>query len=441
MKLAVVGWNYKTTPIETREKLAVPSCERAATTHRLKQLAGLQELVILSTCNRLELYFTSKDPQKSISIILREFDQKLNGESAQGSVYHHHDLEAVTHLFKVTASLDSMVIGEPQITGQVKEAYQWHLERGELGKFFNGLFPRAFSAAKRIRNETCIAHYAVSISFAAVELARAIFSDLTNQSVMIIGAGEMAELAVKHLMKNGVKQLLVTNRTFANAVKLAESCQGSAIRFDQLITHLPNADIVIGSTGAWGYIITEAMVKQSLKKRKGRPMFFIDIALPRDIDPAVNELPDVFVYDIDDLQNVVDANKVEREKQAEYAHAILLEEVRKVDFWFKSLSAVPFVKALRERFQEVAQAELHKTLPRLSDLDEQQTAAIEYMMHCVLQKLLHTPTTKLRELTQHEDSQLYLNTMMELFELNESPTQESSSRIPHLRVVSGESGS
>ena len=291
MKFAVLGWNYKQTPIEIRELLSLSpeQCTRLAT--ELKQELGLEELLILSTCNRTELYFVSEFSSHMSQRLCQHLKQYWQVPELPDLAYELFELEAVDHLFRVACSLESMVLGEPQILGQVKEAYQHFQDSQHLGRLSRYLFQKAFYTAKRVRTET--SNFAVSISFAAVELAKRIFGELTDQTIMVIGAGEMAELAAKHLIKNGVTRLLVTNRTFANAVQLAERCNGSAIRFESLPEYLPNADIIIGSTGASHYIIDQKIVKQCLKQRKGRPIFFIDIAVPRDIDPKVNSLSNV----------------------------------------------------------------------------------------------------------------------------------------------------
>ena len=258
MKLAAIGWNFRKTPLEIREQLALSYEQQLTFIRKSLQDCQFQELVVLSTCNRVEYHFVAEQPRMACQRIKEQLAQQINLPGLPGLSYEAFDIEAVRHLFRVTASLDSMIVGEPQILGQVKEAYQQFLDYHFVGSFFKGLFPRAFSAAKRIRSETRIAHNAVSISFAAVELAKHIFSDLSQQTVLIVGAGEMAELAVKYFIKNGVSKLLVTNRTFAHAMKLAEENWGSAIRFEQLSDYLENADIVIGSTGAQDFIITES---------------------------------------------------------------------------------------------------------------------------------------------------------------------------------------
>ncbi len=417
MKFAVLGWNFRETPLEIREQLVLPPAQQLAFAKILFDEAELQELVVLSTCNRTEFYCVASNPQETVPKIQQKLTEHFNIPNLAEMSYQAYDIEAVRHLFRVVASLDSMIVGESQINGQVKEAYRQCLENGTVGSFFKGLFPRAFSAAKRIRTETRISRNAVSISFAVVELAKRIFNDLSRQTIMIVGAGEMAELAAKHFMKYGVSKLLMTNRTFANAVALAEQYQGSAIQFEQLSDYLGSADIIISLTGAQHFIITHETVKQCIKRRKGNPMFFIDIAVPRDIDPRLNDLPNVYLYDIDDLQNVVDNNRKEREQEAEIAEHILEEEAEKLQSWFKNLSSVPMIRALREAFHETGAAELEKTLQKLNNLPPEQQQQIERLVHTLINKLLHKPSHNLRQLSHQDDGHLYLDSLIQLFEL------------------------
>lgn len=431
MKFAILGWNFKDTSLEIREQLALPYSQQLAFARHLVQAASLQELVILSTCNRIEFLSVADQPQHAIAQLQTHLSEHFKLPQLAETAYQVYDLEAATHLFRVTASLDSMIVGEPQIQGQVKEAYQHFFEHEYVGTFLKSLFPRAFSAAKRVRQETQIAHNAVSISFAAVELAKRIFNDLSQQTVMIMGAGEMAELAAKHFIKNGVSKLWVTNRTFSNAVALAEQYQGSAIRFEQLSDYLESTDIIIGSTGANNFVIWQETVKQCIKRRKSNPLFFIDIAVPRDIDPRVNDLPNVYVYDIDDLQNVVDSNRQERQQQAQVAEQIIHEEVKKLQAWFKNLSVVPTIRALRETFEAVSTAELEKTFQKLHNLSPQQKQQVERLVHTLTNKLLHLPSHNLRKLSNREDGHLYLESLHQLFELSPLELAKEESRDSH----------
>ena len=307
MRFTVIGWNFKKTPIEVRERLALTQVQQIELASRLKESFKLGGIVILSTCNRTEFFLVNAEQQ--LNQIIEMLHKYWNISNLRESIYILQNLDASRHFFRVASSLDSMVLGEPQILGQLKDTFHCFREAELTGKLLHPLFTRAFSTAKRVRTETTVASNAVSVSYAAVELAKHIFEDLSKQTVIVIGAGEMAELAVQHLMRNGISQLFVTNRTFTSAAELAEKFQGLAVPFEHLNRHLHQADIVISSTGARKYIITQELVKKCLVNRKGNPMFFIDIAVPRDIDPEINKLHGTFCYDIDDLQSIVSQNQ------------------------------------------------------------------------------------------------------------------------------------
>ncbi len=437
MKLGVLGWSYRQTPIELRDRIALSTVQQQEVAEKLRQLLPLQELTILSTCNRTEFYFSAPNCEEVTKHLKEILIQRWNVEELHTQAYEYFHLDAARHLFRVASSLDSMILGEPQILGQLKDSYQRFEEWKWVGSQFHSLFPRAFHAAKRIRTETSISNFAVSISYAAVELAKRIFSDLRQQSVLIIGAGEMAELALQHLRRQGFDQLYVINRTYPNAVQLAEKFGGHALRFEQLEENLCRADIIISSTGASHFILTQSMVRKCLKNRRGRSMFLIDIAVPRDIEPEINELPGAYCYDIDDLQNVVQRNQQERERQAEQAGEILEQEIEKVHDWFRARSAVPTIKKLRESYHTIGQAELEKALRRLQDLSPEQQQIVERMVYNLVNKLLHPPTKNLRELGRREEAHLYLNALQELFALEEDTKPDSLSEKRHLKLVHG----
>ena len=292
MRFTVIGWNFKNTPIEVRERLALTRDQQIELANRFKESFKLSGIVILSTCNRTEFFLANAEQQ--INQIIEMLQKYWNIPDLRESIYILQNLDASRHLFRVASSLDSMVLGAPQILGQLKDTFHCFCEAELTGKLLHPLFTRAFSTAKRVRTETTVASNAVSVSYAAVELAKHIFEDLSKQSVIVIGAGEMAELAVQHLIRSGISQLFVTNRTFTSAAELAEKFQALAVPFEHLNRHLHQADIVISSTGARNYIITQELVKQCLLNRKGNPMFFIDIAVPRDIDPEINLLHGTF---------------------------------------------------------------------------------------------------------------------------------------------------
>src|SRR5690349_8093670 len=324
MQLALVGLSHKTAPVEVRARLAFNdgALRRALTTLLGRQ--HVTEVMILSTCNRVEVVAESPDAQL-IREFLCEFHQ-IPPDSVSKHLYSFRNAEVIRHVFRVASSLDSMMVGEPQILGQVKEAYRIAMDAGTVGMHLSALMTRAFAVAKKVRNETGISQSAVSVSFAAVELARKIFGDLSGKTVMIIGASKMGELAARHLRRNGVSSVLVTNRTFERAVELAKVFEGAAVPFEHFAEHMERADIVISSTGAPHFIIGKPLAEQIMHRRKYKPMFLIDIAVPRDIDPTVNEIDNAFLYDIDDLQQVIDSNLKERMREALRAEEIIASE-------------------------------------------------------------------------------------------------------------------
>src|SRR5499433_1572941 len=317
MQLAIVGVSHKTAPVEVRERLAFNSDVLRSALTALMNRQNVREAIILSTCNRVEVMAESPD-DRLIREFLCEFHQ-IPPDSVSEHIYSFKNADAIRHVFRVAASLDSMMVGEPQILGQVKEAYRIAADAGTVGMHLSALMNRAFAVAKKVRNETGISQSAVSVSFAAVELARKIFGDLSGKTVMIIGASKMGELAAKHLKRAGVSSVLVTNRTFDRAVELAQVFEGAAVPFEHFTDHMDRADIVISSTGAPHFIISRTLAEQVIHRRKNRPIFFIDIAVPRDIDPTVNEIDNAYLYDIDDLQAVIDENLKERMKEASRA--------------------------------------------------------------------------------------------------------------------------
>ena len=428
-KIGLLSLSYKTTVIEMREKLAVPQDQFLPLISALTKTRVSSEIMVLSTCNRVEIYFVSENPLKSFEKLKSAFLHFLNLEKELNIAFQEmYGAHAVKHLYRVASSLESLVIGEPQILGQIKDAYKISQMAGGCGILLNKLFNNAFTVAKRVRFETEIARFAVSISYAAVELAKKIFSDLNEKTILIIGAGEMAELAVAHLIKAGICRVMVTNRTFKKAVHLAEKFEGSAVRMEAIAEHLENADIIISSTGAKKYIIEPEMVRNSMKKRKQKPAFFIDIAVPRDIDPNVNEINNVFVYNIDDLQNVVDSNLNEREKEAEKAKDLIEEEVKNYFRWISSLEVVPIIKAFRSQIRKLVQTELEATFTRMKNLDMEQKSEIKKIARSITNKFLHQPTVQLRELSKNKQL-IAVDSFQEIFQLNVQEKQKKSDKI------------
>ncbi len=315
----------------------------------------------------------------------------LDPETIESHLYDYQGEEAIRHVFRVASSLDSMVIGEPQILGQIKTAYGYATEFKTAGLILNRFLHKAFSVAKRVRTETEIASNAVSVSFAAVELARKIFGTLDDKTVLLIGAGEMCELAARHFINNGVSNVMVTNRTFARAEKLAEEFKGKPILFDNFPDHLLQVDIILSSTGAPNFILGQKKMEEVIRLRRNKPMFLIDIAVPRDIEPKVNDIDNVYLYDVDDLQGVVQANLKERQKEAKKAEGIVDEEIGQFHRWLGTLDVVPTIVSLRGRMEEIRRGELEKTFSNLKDLDKRERKAIEALTSAIINKVLHQP--------------------------------------------------
>ena len=421
VNLILVGVNHKTTPVEIREKLAFTKGKIEESVDLIFNFPEIIEHTILSTCNRVEIYARANCQDSAINSI-KQFICDFHGLSSlelEDHFYSYRNEQAVEHLFRVSSSLDSMVLGEAQILGQVKDAYSLAKDLRSTGLVLNQLFEKAFSIAKKVREETGIAERSVSISSAAVELAQKIFDDLENRTVMLVGTGEMAELAAKHLISYGVKTVYVTSRTYDRAVNLARSLNGSALGFDDFKNELYRADIVITSTSAPNFIIKKEMVEQAIQDRKNKPIFFIDIAVPRDIEPEINSLENVYLYDIDDLQIVVSANMKEREKEAENALNFINQEVTKFNNWIGSLDAVPTIVEIRNKAENIRNEELEKALKKIDNLSELDKETLHLMSSSMVNKILHKPTIKLKEKTQSEDGHIYLKAIRHLFHLDD----------------------
>jgi glutamyl-tRNA reductase len=418
MAIVVVGLNHKTAPVVVRERLAFAEHELAEPLRRFRGSA-IEELVILSTCNRVEFYMQTPRPEVGMRQCT-EFLAAYHGLQASKfapHLYHLQDADAIRHLFRVAASLDSMVLGEPQILGQVKTAYVAAQEAERTGAVLNRLFARALSVAKAIRSETGIGDHAVSVSSAAVELAKKIFERLHDRTAMVLGAGETSELAARHLLRQGIATMYVANRTMARAEKLAQMLDAKAIHWETFPEYLVMTDIVVSSTSAPQPIVDRAMVQDVMRARRGRPMFFIDIAVPRDIDPAVNALDDVFVYDIDDLEKVVEANRHERRQEALAAEDLIWREVRQFRQWLASRDVVPTIVALRRRAEAVRLEELDKALAKLGPLSERERRAVEALTVGLVNKLLHAPTVNLKRASRSGQGQDFAQLLQQLFEL------------------------
>jgi glutamyl-tRNA reductase len=415
MQLALVGLSHKTAPVELRERLAFND---EALRLALKSLVGrndVNEAIILSTCNRVEVVAESPD-ERLIREFLCEFHQ-ISPETVSNHLYSFRNTEAIRHVFRVAASLDSMMVGEPQILGQVKEAFRIAADTGTVGMHLSALMNRAFAVAKKVRSETGISQSAVSISYAAVELARKIFGDLTGKTVMIIGASKMGELAAKHLKRNGVSSVLVTNRTFERAVELAKVFEGAAVPFEHFTDHMDRADIVISSTGAPHFVINKPLAEQIIHRRKNKPMFFIDIAVPRDIDPTVNEIDNAFLYDIDDLQQVIDANLKERMMEASRAEEIVDSEVQAFCLKMKSREVVPTIVQLRDSLEKMRRDEIERNRRYLKDLSPEQQSAVDHITKSMVNKILHSPIEQLKQMAHDPEGPDFIDIVRRVFNI------------------------
>ena len=420
LKVFDIGMNHETAPVALRE------CLGGDADHTRKALAGMRRLEVvreglfLSTCNRVEALFVAEEAEganESVISLLAD----LGGVRIQDlapCLYMLEQMDAVRHIFNVASSLDSMVVGEPQILGQIKEAYALATQEKTSGVILNRLMHRAFHVAKRVRFETEICGSAVSISYAAVELAKKIFHVLEGKQVLLIGAGEMAELAARHLLTHGVSSLVVANRTFERAVEVAENFNGRAVSFEEIDSELHNADIVITSTASKEYVITQSQVKQCLKKRRNRPLFFIDIAVPRDVQPEVHDLTSVYLYDIDDLKGVIALNMSQRKEEAVKASRIVEEEVGKFEKWLKTLAVVPTIVSLQEKAESIILAEFVKSRAVLDQLTPTQHEAIETLTRSIVEKVLNDPIVFLKGRAGRSSLNTYLDLAKRLFRLN-----------------------
>ncbi|GAB4284921.1 MAG: glutamyl-tRNA reductase [Coriobacteriia bacterium] len=422
MHLILVGLSHKTAPVEIRERLTFPAHRQAEALSLLTRYDEVAEAVIVSTCNRTEIYAVVTGEDAGVDAVLDFMTtyHDLDQHDLVRYLYIIRGEAVIRHLFRVVASLDSMVLGEAQILGQVKEAYDHAFDNGASGRAFNKLFRQSFQVGKRVRTETEIGENAVSISYAAVELAKKVFDTLDGRTVLILGAGKMSELTAKHLVSNGVKAVLVANRTYERAEELACRFCGEAIRYDALFERMREADIVISSTAATHYVITREQVAATMKGRGGRPLFMIDIAVPRDIEPAVNELSSVFLYDIDDLNGVVESNLEERMREARRAEAIIDEEIEAFIGWLESMQVVPTVAAIRAKAEAIRQAEFEKALKRLGGLSEKELKTVDALTCAIVNKMLHGPTARLKQAAGSKEGLTVVETARALYGLEDS---------------------
>jgi glutamyl-tRNA reductase len=431
MPLAVVGASHRTAPVELRERFAFGRAELAGA---LDQVAGRgAEAVLLSTCNRTEIYLSDGEAGDALGTARRLLAQRIGADAEAGSryLYVHRDRDAASHLFRVTAGLDSMILGEPQIQGQVKQAYATAREvAGDgapvVGPALNRLFQTAFSVAGRVRSETGLGIGAASVSSAAVDLAKKIFGALKGRRALVLGAGEMSEVTLECLAAEGVRAAIVANRTFERAQELAERWGGTAMKLDDFASALPDVDIAICSTAAPHPVITRAGLRRALPGGPRKPLCIIDIAIPRDVEPAVGDEPNVFLYNIDDLRQIVDQNLDRRRAQLPAAESIILEGVEDYWGWYSGLAVVPTIRALRDRGERLRQAEVDRVLRQLAHLAPEDRRAVEALTRALTNKILHTPTVRLRHAAGNGRGTGVVDAVRYLFELEHETSEPES---------------
>ena len=398
MEILCIGMNHNTASVDLRERLAFSEAEIGASLRNLMALPSVREGLILSTCNRVEILVVTGDASRAAADVegFVAEERRIEPGSFAGSLYRHKDVEAVEHLFRVASSLDSMVVGEPQILGQIKDAFRASKELKTAGTILHRLLNRSFSVAKRVRTETAIAEKSVSVSSAAVELAKKIFGNLAKKTVMLLGAGEMAELAARHLLDEGVSDIIVSNRTFEHALALAEQFTGTPVRFDEFRRYLVHTDILVCSAAAPHFLLKSEEIAEILRKRRFKPMFLIDISVPRNLEPAINQIENVYLYDIDDLKEVVGANVREREREAKRAERIVQDEVAHFRKWLSTQSVVPLIVDLREKAEAIRTIEIDKFLSSFKGMSPKERENLHAMTSSIVNKLLHGPISSLK---------------------------------------------
>jgi glutamyl-tRNA reductase len=425
MDILILGLNHESAPVHIRETVAFPEKGISEPLQALNALDGMREALIISTCNRVELLLAAEKAEEAAEQA-REFVARfheVDRKELDPHLYLHSGGDAIRHIYRVASGLDSLVLGEPQILGQVKDAYEYAREAGTVGLVLDRLLNKTLTVAKKVRTETGIGRSAVSISYAAVELAKKIFGETDGRTAMIIGAGEMGELALKHLVSSGIKEVLVANRTFEKAVEVAEEFGGTAVRFEDLQDYLVITDIVISSTGAPHTIIQADDIRQLMGRRKYQPMFFIDIAVPRDIDAAVNDIDNAYHYNVDDLQTVVNTNIKERGKEAEKAEGMIASEVVTFRKWLNSLQVVPTIVSLRQKIDGIRESETEKALGKLTSLSDKDKQQVKALTNAIVNKILHRPQAVLKEASHTEDAGLYLEVTRKMFDLPDAPEE------------------
>ncbi len=427
MRFQLIGVNHNSAPVEVRERLAIPESRLPDTCRDLSAYPGIEEGMVISTCNRVEIVTHTTNGAANLRGFLHDYFH-LNPPELDPHLYEYRGKEAVRHLFRVASSLDSMVVGEAQILGQVKEAYATARATGAVRGQLDQLFTRAFAVAKRVRSETAVGSSSVSIASVAVELAKKIFGTLEGKTVFIVGAGKMSELAARHLMAHGCASIFVSNRTYERAIALAQKFDGQAIRFDDLHDSCDRADIVITSTGSPNAIFRREHGEQFLSRRKNRPMFFIDIAVPRDVSSEMAKLDGIFAYDIDDLQQAVSSHVADRRKEAELAEAIISTEVERFEARLQTLDVVPTIVSLQDHLETIRQAEIDRVRGRLGPLTPEQEIAVEALTRGIINKVMHTPITTLKTAAKESEATTIVDVVRRLFNLREK--EKASAQQP-----------
>jgi glutamyl-tRNA reductase len=433
MRFQLIGVNHKTAPVEVRERLAIPESRLPEACKKLAEHPAIAEGMIVSTCNRVEFLANMKNGSGDLREFLREYFA-VDPSQFENYLYEFREDDAVRHVFRVAASLDSMVVGEPQILGQVKEAYATARAVGAVRAQLDQLLTRAFAVAKRVRTETAVGSSSVSVASVAVELAEKIFGNLNGKCVYLVGAGKMSELAARHLLAHGASSIFVANRTYDRAIRLAQKFEGQAIEFSRLYDSCERADIVITSTGSPHFIFKREHGEKFMVRRRNRPMFFIDIAVPRDVDPELNKLDGIFVYDIDDLQQAVSSHVADRKKEAEKAEAIVNGEVEKFRARLATLDVVPTIVSLQDHLETIRQAEIDRVRGRLGTMSADQELAVEALTRGIVNKIMHTPISTLKTAARESESTTVVDLVRRLFNLQDKEKQALASK------ASGDSG-
>ncbi len=426
LRVAVVGVSYRSAPVAVRERVAIAGEERPAVIERLRDAGAIRECMIVSTCNRVEVYASGDDEARVVERARQVLAARCPGEDLRPYLYERRGREAVQHVFRVAASLDSLVVGEPQILGQVKEAFEVAASSDAIGSVLSRALHRAFHVAKRVRSETALGAGQVSVASVAVDLAKKIFGDLGGREVLLLGAGEIAESAARALKASGAGRILIANRSFERAEALAGKIDGASPRtLDELPVLLEHADVVLVSTGAAGFVVTRDLAAKSVKRRRGRPLFFVDVAVPRNVDPRVHDLDNCYRYDIDDLEHIVAEGMQGRQGEAEAAERIVGQEVDGYLTWARQLEVTPTIVALRERVRATLAAELERSLAgRLKHLGDDDRKALGVMLEAAANKLLHAPTRALKAASEAQDGDLLIGAVRALFDLPE-PAERS----------------